>query len=253
VTALPDLAAQARELGRAAGPSSFHTGVLTGLLGWPDDRRAAVVLDPAFVRDAQHAEVLLVPVDGGLGAVAADDAVIEPLTALDGDWARVVLDRPPALVHRCDVAPAVAGAAIVLCADAVGAAEAALAAAVEHVRRREQFGRPLSSLQVVQHRCADMLIDVTVAESAVDAAARADDVVLAASWCKAAVVERCRRVTASAHQLAGGQGIFADAPFHRWYRRVKVAEPVLGTNRDHRAHLAASVIGSAGGPGSARR
>ena len=65
---------------------------------------------------------------------------------------------------------------------------------------------------------------------------------LAASYCKAAVIERCRRVTASAHQLAGGQGILADTPFHRWFRRVKTAEPVLGTNRHHRARIAASLL-----------
>jgi alkylation response protein AidB-like acyl-CoA dehydrogenase len=66
----------------------------------------------------------------------------------------------------------------------------------------------------------------------------------AASSAKAIAVERCRRVTAAAHQLAGGQGIYADRPFHRWYRRVKVAEPVLGDTRHHRAVVAAAVLDS---------
>ena len=42
--------------------------------------------------------------------------------------------------------------------------------------------------------------------------------------------------------LAGGEGIYADAPFHRWYRRAKVAELVLGDNRTHRATVAASLL-----------
>ena len=245
-----DLVAEARAVGRAAAPSTFHSTALAGLLGWTGDGLAAVVLDPTFVRDAQLADVLLVPVTGGVGEVAPADAVIEPLVALDGTWARVSIPSTPAMTLACEVEEAVARATILLCADALGAAEAAMEAAVAHVTARVQHGRPLASLQVVQHTCADMRIRVTVAESAVLAAAEADDVELAASWCKAAVIERCRRVTAAAHQLAGGQGILAEAPFHRWFRRVKVAEPVLGTNRAHRARVAASLIEDAPGPTS---
>ena len=237
-----DLVTQARLIGWEAEPSTFHTRVLASELGWSGHGLAAVVLDPSLVRDAASADVLLVPVDGGVGEVPVGDAVIEPVATLDGDWARVTIAAPPARTLACDVARAEAVAAIVLCADALGAAEAALGATVAHVKAREQWGRPLGSLQVVQHRCADMLVAVTVAEGAVLAAADADDLVLAASYCKAAVIERCRRVTASAHQLAGGQGILADAPLHRWYRRVKMAEPVLGTNRHHRAVIAASLL-----------
>ena len=239
-----DLITRARLVGWAAEPSTFHTRVLAGELGWSGAGLAVAVLDPSFVRDAASADVFLVPVDGGVGEVPAGDAVIEPVATLDGEWARVTIATPPARTLSCDVARAQAVAAIVLCADALGAAEAALDAAVTHVKAREQWGRPLASLQVVQHRCADMLIAVTVAEAAVLAAADADDPVLAASYCKAAVIERCRRVTASAHQLAGGQGILADAPFHRWYRRVKMAEPVFGTNRHHRTAIAASLLAS---------
>lgn len=245
-----DLVAEARAQGRAAAPSTFHTTALAGLLGWTGDGLAAVVLDAAFVRDAQLADVLLVPVPGGVGEVAPAEAVIDPLVALDGTWARVSIASTPAMTMACDVEEAVARATILLCADALGAAEAAMEAAAAHVAARVQHGRPLATLQVVRHRCADMRIRVTVAESAVLAAAEADDVVPAASWCKAAVIERCRRVTADAHQLAGGQGILADAPFHRWFRRVKVAEPVLGTNREHRARVAAALIGRPPGPTS---
>ncbi len=149
-----------------------------------------------------------------------------------------------------DVDGAVARAAVVLAADAVGAAEAALDAAVAHVRDRQQWGAPLGTLQAVQHRAADMLIDVTLAADAVlDAAGIADrpdstgaETRLAAAYAKATAVERCRKVTASAHQLAGGQGIRADRPFHRWYRRVKAAEPALGDARRHRAAIAAALL-----------
>jgi alkylation response protein AidB-like acyl-CoA dehydrogenase len=162
----------------------------------------------------------------------------------------VALSQAPVMAAwSCDVDGAVARDAVVLSADAVGTAEAALDAAVARVRERHQWGEPLGSLQAVQHRCADMLIDVTLAADAVlDAAGIADrgepepQVRLAASYAKATAVERCRRVTAAAHQLAGGQGILADRPFHRWFRRVKAAEPALGDLRSHRAAVAAALL-----------
>ena len=244
-----------------------RTDVLAHLLGWRGTGPTAVALDFAeesdakvtglcdFVAHAQVADRVLVAVEGGrvVEVDARGDGVLVEVQATIGDdgRGRVTLDRAPVLsAWTCDVEGAVARAAIVLAADAVGAAEAALDAAVAHVKQRRQWGAPLGTLQAVQHRAADMLIDVTLAADAVlDAAGIADrattterDVRLAAAYAKATAVERCRRVTAAAHQLAGGQGILADAPFHRWYRRVKAAEPVLGDNRHHRAVIAASLL-----------
>jgi alkylation response protein AidB-like acyl-CoA dehydrogenase len=91
---------------------------------------------------------------------------------------------------------------------------------------------------------------VTLARDAVlDAAHMADRgepeaaVAVTAAAAKATAVERARRVTATAHQLAGGAGILAEAPFHRWYRRVKDAEPRLGRPRDLRAEVARAALG----------
>ncbi len=126
-----------------------------------------------------------------------------------------------------------------LCADAVGAATAALDHTVERVKAREQWGAPIGTFQAVQHRCADMLLDVTTARDAVyDAAGavdRGDDAVLAASRAKAFAIDASRRVTAAAHQLGGGEGIYADQPVHLWYRRVKAIEPMYGSPDFHRA------------------
>jgi alkylation response protein AidB-like acyl-CoA dehydrogenase len=276
---LTDLAVVARELGRAAVPSTFHTEVLARLLGWRSPGLAAVALDvpPAsgeagdgaltgvadFVPHAAEAASLLVPV--APGRVAEVDlkgpgvAITPQRTIADDARCRVELSQAPVVREwASDVEGAVARAAVVLAADAVGAAEAALDAAVAHVRERRQWGAPLGTLQAVQHRGADMLIDVTLAADAVlDAAGIADrgaperEVRLAASHAKATAVERCRRVTASAHQLAGGQGILADRPFHRWFRRVKAAEPALGDLRHHRAVVAAALLDADAPTGSA--
>ncbi|HEY8527999.1 MAG TPA: acyl-CoA dehydrogenase family protein [Acidimicrobiales bacterium] len=274
---LTELAIVARELGRAAVPSPFHADVLARLLGWDDPDRAAVALDvrpPApsrdptgvpggpptltgvadFVPHAGAAAWLLVPL--GPDAVAQVDrrgpgvAVTPQATIADDARCRVELSGAPVVrTWAADVTGATARAAVVLAADAVGAAEAALDAAVAHVSERRQWGAPLGTRQAVQHRCADMLIDVTQAADAVlDAAGVADrgapeaEVRLAASAAKATALPRCRRVTAAAHQLAGGQGVLADRPFHRWYRRVKAAEPTLGDVRAHRDAVATALL-----------
>jgi len=253
---ISDLVSAARAIGRAAEPSTFHTETLARLLGWSGEGLPAVALEVAdgvadFVPHAAEADVILVRVDAGIVEVDPAHAVIELQPGLsDEQWCRVSLpplERIP--LQPWDVEAAVARAAIVRCADAVGAAEAALEAAVAHVSARQSGGGPLAAKQAVQHRCADMLIDVTLAADAVlDAAGVADrgvseaEVRLAAAYAKATAIESCRRVTASAHQLAGGQGILASAPFHRWYRRVKAAEPVLGGSRAHRATVAAALL-----------
>ena len=57
-------------------------------------------------------------------------------------------------------------AATLLAAEQVGGARRCLEMTVDHVRRRVQFGRPIGSFQAVQHRCADMLLEVESARSA---------------------------------------------------------------------------------------
>jgi alkylation response protein AidB-like acyl-CoA dehydrogenase len=138
-------------------------------------------------------------------------------------------------------------AVVVVAAETVGAAAAALDQAVSRAQARRVFGASLGSFQSVQHRFADRLIDLTEARDAVyDAAGgldRAEDARLRASAAKVAASEGCRRVTAFAHQVNGGEGIYADRPVHLWYRRVKGLEPVLGDPRFHRQRIAALVFG----------
>ena len=256
--ALVGLAIVSRELGRAAGDLSFHAEVLAHLLGWRGTGPVAVGLSTHdgvadFVGGASRAATLLLQTapDEVLVVSRGDVELLAQPTLADDECCRVIFS--PAASRgtlAVDVAGAVARAAIVVAADAVGAAEAGLDAAVAHVKSRYQWGAPLGTLQAVRHRCADMLLDVTVARDAVfDAAGitdrRADEaeVRLAAAFAMATAGERCRRVTAGAHQLAGGQGIDADAPFHRWYRRVKWAESAFGDLRSHREHIAASLLG----------
>lgn len=60
-----------------------------------------------------------------------------------------------------------ARAILAVCAEAVGAMDTALGLTVEYLQVRKQFGKPLSTFQVLQHRLADLAIEVEQARSAV--------------------------------------------------------------------------------------
>ncbi|MEC4015351.1 acyl-CoA dehydrogenase family protein [Streptomyces sp. H27-D2] len=113
----------------------------------------------------------------GAGACAGGAGLVRTrLTALDETrpQARIELrDAPAELLGASDeldvsaaLAAVGAGAAAALAAEAVGAADRALSRTVEYVRSREQFGRPIGSFQAVQHRLADLYVQVQVARSA---------------------------------------------------------------------------------------
>jgi alkylation response protein AidB-like acyl-CoA dehydrogenase len=66
---------------------------------------------------------------------------------------------------------AVARANVALCAEALGAMEAATLLTREYLATRKQFGRPLATFQALAHRMADLLIELEQVRSAVILAA----------------------------------------------------------------------------------
>src|SRR5262249_19247586 len=64
---------------------------------------------------------------------------------------------------------------LALAAESLGAMEAAKEATLEYLHTRRQFGVPIGSFQALQHRMADLLLEVEQARSAVINAAAALD------------------------------------------------------------------------------
>jgi alkylation response protein AidB-like acyl-CoA dehydrogenase len=209
-----------------------------------------------FVPHAADAEAFLVvsrSESGTLGVYrvdAAQDAVSRvALEALDGAPGDVAFEAAPAQTVGLpgDAWPALERArlraAILAAAELAGAARAALDYAVDHARRREQFGAPIGSFQAIQHRLADASMDADAARlAAYDAAARADsgdpEWELHASLAKLTASEAGRRVTASAHQVGGGVSFYADRDLGLWYKRAKALESRLGGPDFHRERVA---------------
>jgi alkylation response protein AidB-like acyl-CoA dehydrogenase len=97
---------------------------------------------------------------------------------------------------------------LALCAESLGAMEAAKAATLDYLRTRKQFGVPIGSFQALQHRMADLLLEIEQARSAVIRRTR----------------PRAHRARARAvggqgqhrpHRYAGGRGMHPAARRHR--------------------------------------
>lgn len=140
------------------------------------------------------------------------------------------------------VPPAIARATTMRVAELVGVMGRALEMATEHTSNRVQFGQPLGAFQAVQHRLADMLIDLEgtrlVAQRAAWALCHdpiaAREVAVAKAWAS----DACQRVAFGAQQVHGGVGVDVEYDLQLYFRRAKALEVELGSGPQHRARLA---------------
>jgi alkylation response protein AidB-like acyl-CoA dehydrogenase len=138
-------------------------------------------------------------------------------------------------------------AAIALAAEQVGGAQRCLDMAVEYAKERVQFGRPIGSFQAIKHKCADRMVDVESARSAVYYAAcvAAEDgaeLPQVASLAKAYCSDAYFRCAADNIQIHGGVGFTWEYDCHLYFKRAKASETFLGDPAYHR-ELVAQRIG----------
>jgi alkylation response protein AidB-like acyl-CoA dehydrogenase len=137
-------------------------------------------------------------------------------------------------------------AAIAQAAEQLGGAQRALDMAVDYIKLRYQFGRPIGSFQAIKHRCADLLMEVESLRSAMQyaAAAVAEDsaeVPVVAALVKAYASDVFFHVTAENIQMHGGIGFTWEHDAHLYFKRAKASELFLGDASYHREHLATRI------------
>jgi alkylation response protein AidB-like acyl-CoA dehydrogenase len=135
---------------------------------------------------------------------------------------------------------------VMLSAEMMGAAQKVLEMSVEYAKVRVQFGRPIGSFQAVQHKCANMMIDVEGAKSAAYYAAWAvsngvPEAPVAAAVAKAAASDAFRRVSAEGIQVHGGIGFTWDHDLHLYFKRAKSSEVMLGDASFNRELIATGI------------
>ncbi len=133
-----------------------------------------------------------------------------------------------------------------LAVEQVGIAARCLELTLDHVRTRQQFGRPIGAFQAVQHRCAEMLLRLESARSAAYYAAWTVDgapaeLPRAASLAKSYCSEAAAFITAETLQLHGGIGFTWEHDAHLYFKRAKVDEVLFGSPAAHRELLGALV------------
>jgi alkylation response protein AidB-like acyl-CoA dehydrogenase len=130
------------------------------------------------------------------------------------------------------------------CAEACGAMKVAHAMTVEYSRQRKQFGVPIGSFQVLQHRMVDMY---TAYEQAVSltylATLRLDSSEIerkrAVSAAKVGVGQAARLIGQEAVQIHGGNGVTDEYAIGHYFKRLTIFDSEFG-NVDHhmKRHIA---------------
>ncbi len=280
---LVDLAVVFEELGRAVCPTPmFSTVALGGLTLAAADRLPEGVAEgevligtamadvPAdtvgvqidgseatlrgtvpFAYDVEGATSLLVVAGDVLALLPAEQSGIGTIRleamsndrlfelTLDGASGEVVGSTVELLV------PALARATALRCVELVGVMGRALEMASDYARTRVQFGKPLGAFQAVQHRLADMLLDLEgsrlAAYRAVWAVGRDPHATREVSVAKAWVSDACQRVAFGAQQVHGGVGVDLDYDLQLYFRRAKALEVELGSAPQHRERVAGTL------------
>ncbi|MBP2364810.1 acyl-CoA dehydrogenase family protein [Pseudonocardia parietis] len=112
--------------------------------------------------------------------------------------------------------------------------------AVEYVREREQFGRPIGSFQAIRHRIADLATELECCRLLVyESAARLDldperCVPREASMVKLKVTETAKRIAVEGMQLLGGAGYTTEHDMERHLRESIVSTVYAGTSEIQR-------------------
>jgi len=132
-------------------------------------------------------------------------------------------------------------------AQALGLAQGALDFAMLYATQRNQFGKPISSFQMVQQMLSDMATKVEAARSLVYTAARAvdaeaPDLTKYAAMCKYFATDVAMEVTTNAVQIFGGYGYMRDYPVEKYMRDAKITQIYEGTNQVQRLVVARILI-----------
>jgi alkylation response protein AidB-like acyl-CoA dehydrogenase len=195
--------------------------------GAPDDEAGiSLFLVPA---KTQGVHVRGAPaIDGGRVAEVVLDGVTLPADALLGaeGQGHAVLER------------AVGRGVLALSAESLGAMEAAKTATLEYLRTRKQFGMLIGSFQALQHRMADLLLEIEQARSAVINAAAAIDADRATreralSAAKASIGRIGALVAEESIQMHGGIGMTWELPLAHYAKRLVMIDHQLGDEDHH--------------------
>ncbi|WP_423368479.1 acyl-CoA dehydrogenase family protein [Burkholderia sp. LMG 32019] len=211
-----------------------------------DGARADLLLVPARIaNEGQSVGLFAIDMTAGAAGVA-----VTPLDTLDATrpLARIALDdvrvSRDALIAGRDATAILerAGwfAALALAAEQLGGAQQCLDLTLDYTTQRVQFGRAIASFQAVKHRCAQMMVLIESARSAVLGAAHAWDAEAGGATPGAALCADIAAAKAAANdayafcaqeaiQLHGGVGFTWEYDPHLYFKRAQASGAQFGS------------------------
>ena len=202
-----------------------------------------------FVPMAAGADAFLVSGKDGLALVESDAPGVSleiERTQDGGNFGTLSLANAPCTPVTGDLATGLEEATLATAAYLLGAMDRVFTMTVDYLKTRVQFGKPIGSFQALQHRAADLKIQVSLSRASVESVATALDNGLAGparlaavSRAKARASESGMLVCRQAIQLHGGIGYTDEADPGLFLRKAMVLCNLYGSATLHRTRFAA--------------
>jgi alkylation response protein AidB-like acyl-CoA dehydrogenase len=152
--------------------------------------------------------------------------------------AEALIKRGSAAVESLELAVDRGRAA--LCHEIVGLVEKVSEITLDYVKTRRQFGQPIGTFQTMQHRMADMHMDLELARScaelatsAIDSGGGARERMRTISAAMASICDCARKVGQSAVHAHGGIALTQDYVVGHYFKRLTLVERYLGNAEFH--------------------
>ena len=138
------------------------------------------------------------------------------------------------------------GGRIGIASQALGIAQASLDASISYSKERKQFNKPIASFQSIQHKIANMSIEIDAARLLIRNAAWAKDNKLnysvLASKAKVYASEVAMRSATECVQIHGGYGYIQETGVERLMRDAKITQIYEGTSEIQRLVIARDLL-----------
>jgi len=129
---------------------------------------------------------------------------------------------------------------------ALGIAQAAMECAIEYSGQRQAFGAPISKMQTIQNKLADMSTEIDASRMLTWRAAMLKDKGFPfgkeAAQAKLKASEVATNVGHQSIQVLGGMGFVEDMPAERHYRDARITEIYEGTSEIQRLVIAGHLL-----------
>jgi alkylation response protein AidB-like acyl-CoA dehydrogenase len=242
--ALNDLKTSARKDG-AGFVLNGHKAVV---IGAPQaDHLVVTARTGGAQRDAKGVSAFIVP-KAAKGVTTRDYTTIDAFRASEVYFENVALGAEHLLGGEGEALGAVEEACdhaiAALCAEAVGSMREMHAQTLDYAKNRKQFGVPIATFQVLQHRMVDMFTALEQAVSMtymvtlkLDSGAR--ERAKAASAAKVQIGKAGRFVGQSAIQIHGGMGMTDEMKVGHYFKRATMIDSQFGNVDYHLKRFAA--------------